>query len=43
MPVEPCPAVIGRYLVYRDTHHLATPFATALSTRLARLLPLKTR
>jgi len=38
-PSSPCPAVIGRYLVYRDTHHLATPFVTALSTRLARVLP----
>ncbi len=38
-PSSPCPAVIGRYLVYRDTHHLATPFVTALSTRLARALP----
>jgi hypothetical protein len=38
-PSSPCPAVIGRYLVSRDTHHLATPFVTALSTRLARALP----
>jgi hypothetical protein len=33
-PTEPCPVVIGRYLVYRDTHHLTTPFARALSARL---------
>jgi hypothetical protein len=39
-PTGPCPAVIGRYLVYRDTHHLATPFAAALATRLEARLPL---
>jgi peptidoglycan/LPS O-acetylase OafA/YrhL len=39
-PTGPCPAVIGRYLVYRDTHHLATPFAAALASRLAARLPL---
>ena len=33
-PSEPCPMVIGRYLVYRDTNHLAMPFAWALASRL---------
>jgi hypothetical protein len=41
-PTGPCPAVIGRYLVYRDTHHLATPFAAALASRLGARLPLPT-
>ncbi|HEX7950155.1 MAG TPA: acyltransferase family protein [Candidatus Limnocylindrales bacterium] len=39
-PTDPCPVVIGRYLVFRDQHHLATPFVTALRTRLAAALPL---
>lgn len=38
-PTAPCPAVIGRYLVFRDRHHLATPFATALRTRLEAVMP----
>ena len=38
-PVDPCPVVIARYLVYRDTHHLTTTFSTALRTRLAEALP----
>jgi peptidoglycan/LPS O-acetylase OafA/YrhL len=38
-PTDPCPAVIGRYLVYRDQHHLATPYAIALRARLAAALP----
>jgi hypothetical protein len=33
-PSDPCPLVIGRYLVYRDTNHIALPFAWALSSRL---------
>ena len=33
-PSEPCPLVIGRYLVYRDTNHIALPLAWALSSRL---------
>jgi len=33
-PSEPCPMVIGRYLVYRDTNHVAMPFAWALTSRL---------
>ena len=39
-PTDPCPVVIGRYLVFRDQHHLATPFVTALRARLAAALPL---
>lgn len=30
-PTDPCPAVIGRLLVYRDSHHMTTPFAKALA------------
>ena len=33
-PTEPCPLVIGRYLVYRDTNHLGMPFVWALTSRL---------
>jgi hypothetical protein len=32
--------VIGRYLVYRDTHHLATPYVVALREHLAAALPM---
>ncbi len=39
-PTDPCPVVIGRYLVFRDQHHLATPFVTALRSRLLAELPL---
>jgi SGNH domain (fused to AT3 domains) len=38
-PTEPCPAVIGRILVYRDGHHMTTPFAKALAPYVERLLP----
>jgi len=38
-PTDPCPTVIGRFLVYRDQHHLATPYVTALRDRLAAALP----
>lgn len=30
-PTDPCPAVIGRLLVYRDGHHMTTPFSRALA------------
>ncbi len=40
-PTEPCPAVIGSYLVYRDEHHLTTPFAEALARRLLAALPVQ--
>jgi hypothetical protein len=33
------PAVIGRYLVLRDRHHFATPFAASLADRLGAELP----
>ncbi|MDQ3128822.1 MAG: hypothetical protein M3Q66_10285, partial [Chloroflexota bacterium] len=38
-PTDPCPAVIGRYLVFRDSHHLTTAFSIALSRRLLDALP----
>lgn len=38
-PTEPCPAVIGRLLVFRDGHHMTTPFAAALAPYLDPLLP----
>ncbi len=38
-PTEPCPVVIGRVLVYRDGHHMTTPFARALAPYVAPLLP----
>jgi hypothetical protein len=37
-PTDPCPTVVGRYLVYRDQHHLATPYVIALRDRLADAL-----
>jgi peptidoglycan/LPS O-acetylase OafA/YrhL len=38
-PTEPCPAIIGDVLVYRDAHHMTTPFAAALAPYLDPLLP----
>ncbi|HEY2888629.1 MAG TPA: acyltransferase family protein, partial [Candidatus Limnocylindrales bacterium] len=39
-PTQPCPLVLGRYLVYRDTNHLALPLSWALTPRLdAALAP----
>ena len=38
-PTDPCPAVIGRYLVFRDSHHLTTAFSIALSRRILDALP----
>jgi hypothetical protein len=38
-PSEPCPAIIGRYVVYADTNHLTRPFVTALTARLDAALP----
>ncbi|MEO5940120.1 MAG: SGNH hydrolase domain-containing protein, partial [Candidatus Limnocylindrales bacterium] len=38
-PSDPCPVVIGSYLVFRDAHHLTTPFSTALARRLLAALP----
>ena len=42
-PTEPCPVVIGRLLVYRDGHHMTTPFAAALAPYLGPLLPIAVR
>jgi hypothetical protein len=36
---DPCPAVIGRLLVFRDQHHLTATYARALSERLYARLP----
>jgi peptidoglycan/LPS O-acetylase OafA/YrhL len=38
-PSEPCPVVIGDYLVLRDSHHLTTPFSAALARRMLAALP----
>ena len=38
-PTSPCPAVIGKILVYRDGHHMTTPFARALAPYLEPMLP----
>ena len=38
-PIDPCPAVISSRLVYRDHHHLSTPFSALLASRLAEQLP----
>jgi SGNH domain-containing protein len=38
-PTDPCPAVIDRYVVYRDGGHLASPFAEALAPFLDAVLP----
>jgi len=38
-PTDPCTPVVGRFLVYRDHHHLATPYVVALRGRLAAALP----
>ena len=37
-PSVPCPAVIGNFMVFRDKHHLTTPFSAALSRRLGDTL-----
>ncbi|HYK94617.1 MAG TPA: acyltransferase family protein [Candidatus Dormibacteraeota bacterium] len=38
-PSDPCPAIIGRYVVYADTNHLTRPFVAALTSRLDAALP----
>jgi hypothetical protein len=38
-PTDPCPTIVGRYLVYRDRHHLATHYVIALRERLVAELP----
>jgi peptidoglycan/LPS O-acetylase OafA/YrhL len=43
-PTDPCPAVIGRLLIYRDAAHLTAVFAAALTGRLEReLVPILSR
>ncbi|MCH7231403.1 acyltransferase [Glycomyces sp. L485] len=34
-----CPLIVGDLLVYRDGHHISTPYATSLSPLLAERLP----
>ena len=41
-PTGPCPAVIGNFMVFRDEHHLTTPFSAALWRRLGEELPVLT-
>jgi peptidoglycan/LPS O-acetylase OafA/YrhL len=36
---EQCPVVVGDLLVYRDTHHMATPYAASLADVLGAALP----
>ena len=36
---DPCPSVIGRFLVYRDEGHLTATYARALARKLFELLP----
>ena len=38
-PSDPCPAIIGRYVVYADTNHLTRVFVQALTSRLDAALP----
>jgi hypothetical protein len=38
-PTDPCPVVIDGYLVYRDSGHIATSFATALAPYVDTMLP----
>ncbi|HEY7735579.1 MAG TPA: acyltransferase family protein [Candidatus Limnocylindrales bacterium] len=43
-PTDPCPAVIGRLLIYRDAAHMTAIFAAALTGRLEReLVPILSR
>lgn len=39
LPLAALVAVIGSYLVYRDTYHLTATFARSLAPWLARRLP----
>jgi hypothetical protein len=41
-PTGPCPAVIGTFMVFRDEHHLTTPFSGALWRRLGDSLKVVT-
>jgi len=37
-PSDPCPVVIGRFLVYRDEHHMTVTFAESLAPYIDRAL-----
>ena len=40
-PIDPCPPIIGKHIVYRDHHHLTATFAATLAPALdAELAPL---
>ncbi len=39
-PSDPCPVVIGRFLVYRNGGHIATAFARGLAPYLERAMPI---
>jgi hypothetical protein len=39
-PSDPCPVVLGRILVYRDTHHFTATFSRTLAPYLAAALPM---
>jgi hypothetical protein len=36
---DPCPSIMGRLLIYRDTHHLTATYSRALASRLGDALP----
>jgi hypothetical protein len=38
-PSDPCPPVIGPYVVYADSNHLTRPFVSALTSRLDAAIP----
>ena len=39
-PADPCPAVVGNYIVQRDDHHLTATFARSLAAVLEAALPI---
>ena len=36
---DPCPVVFGRFLIFRDQHHLTATYSRALATQLSEQLP----
>jgi hypothetical protein len=36
---DPCPTVIGRFLIYRDTHHMTATYARGLARVLEAAFP----
>ena len=38
-PSDPCPPIIGPYVVYADLNHLTRPFVSALTSRLDAAIP----